>query len=278
MAVAQLGDFVCETANNPGTSSSVTLLGAATGPFCTFATRFGSSATVDYVITDGTGQSESGTGAYASGTPNTLTRTTVLANTSGTTSRLNFTGSIYVFSFMPAAKAISRDETWQLVSTQSVTNVTSVVFALNSSLAQFKLLTRQARTVSSDALLGIQISKDGGSTYINTGYAWSAISVSLAATIGSNASGSDSVLPISPGLTSADGNGWNAKTHIVPGAGGSTPTVFTAGFGHVSGPDYLKWDGGGAYTAATGAADHISVTRPDGLGFSGIFTLLGMTA
>lgn len=102
--------FVCETASAPGTSSSVTLLGAAAGlPIRTFAVAgYGDGAYVQYKMTDNSGLSEEGEGTYHTAGP-TLTRDTVLANTSGTTSRLNFTGTTYVFAHPASSRLAAFD-------------------------------------------------------------------------------------------------------------------------------------------------------------------------
>lgn len=97
--------FVCETASAPGTSTSVTLLGAAAGlPVRTFATAaYGDGDRVYYKMTDNSSQSEEGEGTYHTAGP-TLSRDTVKSNTSGTTSRLNFTGTTYVFAHPIASR------------------------------------------------------------------------------------------------------------------------------------------------------------------------------
>lgn len=103
--------FVCETASAPGTSSSVTLLGAAAGlPVRAFATAgYGDGDRVYYKITDNSGLSEEGLGTYHTAGP-TLARDTVLANTSGTTSRLNFTSSpTYIFAHPASARLAAFD-------------------------------------------------------------------------------------------------------------------------------------------------------------------------
>lgn len=104
-----LQDFVVENANNPGTGT-INLAGAATGPFVSFATRFSTGDKPFYGITDETSQREIGIGTFTIGSPNTLTRDTVLSNTSGTTSKLNFTGLVFVYNPLPASHAVYADE------------------------------------------------------------------------------------------------------------------------------------------------------------------------
>lgn len=102
-----LGTLVQETANNPGTGTTVALLGASVGrvPFL----ALGSGNTVYYFLDDGS-QSEWGFGVYTSGAPDTLTRATVIGNTAGTTARLNFSGSVRVYSMLPADRWVYRDQ------------------------------------------------------------------------------------------------------------------------------------------------------------------------
>jgi hypothetical protein len=88
-------DLVVETAINPGTGS-ISLAGAAPNRR-SFVEGVGSGNTCEYWITDGT-QTEHGFGIVTAGTPNTLSRDTVLNNTAGTMARLNFTGMVTVYS------------------------------------------------------------------------------------------------------------------------------------------------------------------------------------
>lgn len=102
-----LRNFVLESANAPGTGSTVNLAGAATGRR-SFAQEFASGAAVFYFMDDGS-QQEAGAGTFTAGSPNTLTRTTVLWNSSvGRTSpgRLNFAGSVTVYNALPSERAL----------------------------------------------------------------------------------------------------------------------------------------------------------------------------
>lgn len=102
-----LADRVQETAAAPGTGT-VTLLGAALG-FQTFAV-IGNGNTTFYTIADQGGNNwEVGIGTYtASGT--TLSRDTVLANSLGTTAKIDFTTGIQtVFVTYPSEKSVNLD-------------------------------------------------------------------------------------------------------------------------------------------------------------------------
>jgi hypothetical protein len=102
-----LASYVEETANNPGTATTINLGGAATGRR-DFVSSFGSGATILYTL-DGGSQAEWGFGTVTAGTPNTLSRSTVIGNTAGTTARLNFTGATRVFCTLPAQAALFRN-------------------------------------------------------------------------------------------------------------------------------------------------------------------------
>jgi hypothetical protein len=100
-----LKNFVLETANAPGTATTINLAGAVSGRR-SFASSFATGATVWYIMDDGT-QSEAGYGTFTSGAPNTLARSTVLydsVNGETTPSRRNFTGSTRVYCEVPASQ------------------------------------------------------------------------------------------------------------------------------------------------------------------------------
>ena len=102
-----LADRVQESASAPGTGS-VTLLGAALG-YQSFAV-IGNGNTTFYCIADQGGNNwEVGVGTYSSTGP-TLARTTVLANSLGTTAKINFSsGTQTVFVTYPSEKSVNLD-------------------------------------------------------------------------------------------------------------------------------------------------------------------------
>jgi hypothetical protein len=102
-----LRNLVKETANNPGTGSSVTLGGALAG-FRTFASEFTTGSPVFYFITDGA-QTEAQAGTLTSGPPAILSRGTPLWTSTGVLSRLNFTGAVTVFCQVPANRLFYGD-------------------------------------------------------------------------------------------------------------------------------------------------------------------------
>lgn len=115
-----LKDSVVENSNSPGVGT-VQLAGAIGGPFVTFATRFSSGDKVFYGISDEASQREIGIGTFTAGTPNTLARDVVKSNTSGTTSKLNFTGLVYVYCTLPGDNALYIDDTGAVSITGNIT-------------------------------------------------------------------------------------------------------------------------------------------------------------
>lgn len=100
MAAPLLLDLVLETATNPGTGSFV--LNGAVQDRRSFAAAAPGGGQVFYFADDGT-QAEWGVGVLAVGTPNTLSRQTVTGTTQNTVQALNFTGTVRVYSWVPAS-------------------------------------------------------------------------------------------------------------------------------------------------------------------------------
>ena len=105
-----INDRVKETSTTQGTGD-ITLAGAATG-FITFNSGIGTSNTTYYAIFEqGTNNFEVGLGTLSGST--TLQRDTVLSNSAGNTSKINFnsggTSTLNVFCTMPAEKSVYLD-------------------------------------------------------------------------------------------------------------------------------------------------------------------------
>lgn len=103
-----LGDRVQEVSSSPGGTGTINLSGTVPG-FVTFATGIGSGNDTYYCIYDAsTSQWEVGVGTYTSGSPNTLSRTIVFDNSSGTTANINFTNgnTLSVFCTGPALRMV----------------------------------------------------------------------------------------------------------------------------------------------------------------------------
>ena len=109
-----LNDRVRETSTSQGTGT-INLAGAVTG-FKTFVAGIGNSNETYYAIfEEGTNLFEIGLGTVTDATPDTLSRTTVLSNSSGNTSNINFnsggSSTLSVFCTMPASKSVFLDAT-----------------------------------------------------------------------------------------------------------------------------------------------------------------------
>ena len=109
-----LNDRVRETSTSQGTGT-INLAGAVTG-FQTFVSGIGDGNTTYYAIfEEGTNLFEIGLGTVTDATPDTLSRTTVLSNSSGNTSNINFnsggSSTLSVFCTMPASKSVYLDST-----------------------------------------------------------------------------------------------------------------------------------------------------------------------
>ena len=109
-----LNDRVRETSTSQGTGT-INLAGAVTG-FQTFVSGIGDGNTTYYAIfEEGTNLFEIGLGTVTDATPDTLSRSTVLSNSSGNTSNINFnsggSSTLSVFCTMPASKSGFLDAT-----------------------------------------------------------------------------------------------------------------------------------------------------------------------
>jgi len=99
-----IGNFVQETANAPGSAATVTLAGASPGRRGIIA-AFGGGATVYLGMDDGT-QWQLVEALTVAGPPQQITITNVLNNSAGNTNRLNFTGSVRIYSAIPAERNV----------------------------------------------------------------------------------------------------------------------------------------------------------------------------
>ena len=103
-----INDRVKENSTTSGTGN-ITLAGVASGQGnVTFNSGIGTGNTTYYCIFEqGTNTFEIGLGTLSGST--TLERTTVINNSSGNTSKINFSGTLDVFCTMPAAKTVYLD-------------------------------------------------------------------------------------------------------------------------------------------------------------------------
>jgi hypothetical protein len=104
--MALLGDLVLQTANAPGTATFNLIVSPAGRQ--SFIAGCGAGKTF-YYAHDGTNW-EVGIGTVAAGSPDTLSRDTVLTNSLGTTVKINFTSTTNVSNDIPAARSLYADE------------------------------------------------------------------------------------------------------------------------------------------------------------------------
>jgi phage baseplate assembly protein gpV len=102
-----VNDRVKETSTTTG-QGTLNLAGASQD-FITFVAGIGTTNTTYYCIENtGTGEFEVGIGTVTDATPDTLSRDTVISNSAGNTSKIDFAaGEKNVFCTMPAKRTIS---------------------------------------------------------------------------------------------------------------------------------------------------------------------------
>ena len=128
-----INDRVRETSTTAGTGT-LNLAGAVTG-FQTFVAGIGNSNTTYYAIHEqGSNLFEVGIGTVTDATPDTLARDTVLNNSSGNTSKINFnsggTSTLNVFCTMPAEKSVYLDSSGDPVGAASAGFALAMAVAL----------------------------------------------------------------------------------------------------------------------------------------------------
>lgn len=180
-----LKNFVLETANAPGTTTTFNLGGAASGRLSYAGAGFTNGQVVFYVMDDGS-QKEWGIGTFNTGSPNTLSRTTVISNTSGTTARLNFTGTTNVYCSLPAEKTLWVDNGGKVVipgrtdagsaAAGNIGELISSTVLVGSAVA---LTNNTAANITSISLTagewdvsGVAILNPGGSTVLTSVFGW----------------------------------------------------------------------------------------------------------
>jgi|TARA_B100000085_G_scaffold283770_1_gene315192 hypothetical protein len=123
-------DRVKESSTTTGTGT-FSLAGAFTD-YESFANGIGNNNTTYYTILNaGLDEFEVGLGTYLNGSPNTLSRDTVLSNSLNNTSKINFSaGTKIVFCTLPADKAVYKDASGNVVGGVSAGFVTAMAIAL----------------------------------------------------------------------------------------------------------------------------------------------------
>lgn len=161
--MAGIASFVLEQSTNPGTGA-FTLQGAPPDRV-TFGAAFpnGSGSQVYYFADDGT-QAEWGVGTLTYGSPSTLARTTMIGNTAGSSSHLNFTGSVNVYNEVPGERTPSLETDGSLligatrsdrVKTESTTTLSAPAVGDHSGIqtAAVSLYSKSQGAVAKNAFL-----------------------------------------------------------------------------------------------------------------------------
>ena len=106
-----LNDRVKQTSTTAGTGTLDLDASVPTG-FVSFVAGIGDTNTTYYAIYEtGTDKWEVGLGTVTDAATDTLSRDTVIDNSSGNTSKINFAGTLDVFCTLPADKAVYLDST-----------------------------------------------------------------------------------------------------------------------------------------------------------------------
>jgi hypothetical protein len=160
-----LKDRVQETTTTSGTGT-LTLAGAVSG-FDTFSASIGNGNVTYYTIFDNTAYTwEVGIGTVGAGT---LARTTVLSNSSGTTSPITLAGNIaFVFCTYPAEKSINYDA--NDVATIGETlgySDTGIVGSFASTVAGYNQVIVQNKSTATNASSNLNVSNDAGTAGSN---------------------------------------------------------------------------------------------------------------
>ena len=168
-----IADRVKETTTTTGTGT-INLAGAASG-FQSFVSGIGDGNTTYYAITDANGAWEVGLGTVTDASPDTLARTTILANSNGDTSAITLSsGTHTVFATYPAGKAVYLDASGNLSHTVDISSDTNLAAGTGITLTGDTLSTTDGEIVH-DNLSGfvanehIDWTTDQGSTNIHAG-------------------------------------------------------------------------------------------------------------
>lgn len=292
-----LKDRVKETCTSPGTGT-VTLLGAATG-YSSFST-IGNANTTYYCIADQNGNNwEVGIGTYtASGT--TLSRDTVLSNSAGNTSLINFSsGTQDVFVTYPSGRSVYADGTTLTATNSSVLPVASGGTGLTSTPANGALdigngtgFTRTTLTAGSGISItngsgSISIASSGGGgfsamqTFTSSGtFTVPAGKTTVRATVVGGGQGGYPVYyiyvscaPCIVATGSGGTAGGSAVEYITGLTPGATVAVTVGAGGTTTTPGYTPGSGGtssfGSYCSATGGGGSPGVGSGGNLNLSG---------
>jgi hypothetical protein len=158
-------DRVQEASTTSGTGT-LTLAGAIPG-FQTFSSSIGNGNTTFYTIYDNVAQVwEVGIGTVGAGT---LARTTVLSNSSGTTTPINLAGnSSFVFCTYPAEKSINYDADGVATIGEVLGYAdTGIVGSFASTVAGYNQVIVQNKSTATNASTNLNVSNDAGTAGSN---------------------------------------------------------------------------------------------------------------
>jgi hypothetical protein len=172
MATFVLADRIQETGTVSTGTGSVNLAGAVVG-FKSFINGIGNGNITYYAIYDSiTFAWEVGVGTVTSGTPNTLSRTTVLSNSLNTTALISFSTSntLTVFCTYPSEKSINYDQngTATIGSALSYTD-TGIISSFASTVAGYNQVILQNKSNATNASTNFNVSNDTATS--TTGFA-----------------------------------------------------------------------------------------------------------
>ena len=172
MATLVLADRIQETGTVSTGTGSVNLAGAVNG-FKSFINGIGNGNITYYAIYDPiTYAWEVGVGTVTSGTPNTLSRTTVLSNSLNTTALISFSTSdtLTVFCTYPSEKSINYDNNGVATIGSSISYTdTGIISTFASTVAGYNQVIMQNKSNATNASTNFNVSNDTATA--TTGFA-----------------------------------------------------------------------------------------------------------
>ena len=247
-----VADRVQEVTSTAGTGTLD--LSGAVGGYQSFVSGVGSGNTTYYVVYDQTAQVwEIGLGTVTSGSPDTLSRDTVLLNSSGGTSKVNFPGNAAnVWCDYPALKSVYRaaDGSVNLPGSLSVTGSTTLATSLTG-------LLKAASGVVSTATSGTDYAPATSGTSILKGNGAGGFS---------NAASGTDYAPATSGTTILKGNGSGGFSSTTAGVD------YSAGTSALSSGILKSTTSTGALSIATAGTDYVAPGGALGTPSSGVLT------
>ena len=172
MATLVLADRIQETGTVSTGTGSVNLAGAVNG-FKSFINGIGNGNITYYAIYDpATFAWEVGLGTVTAGTPNTLSRTTVLSNSLNTTALISFSTSdtLTVFCTYPSEKSINYDNNGVATIGSSISYTdTGIISTFASTVAGYNQVIMQNKSNATNASTNFNVSNDTATA--TTGFA-----------------------------------------------------------------------------------------------------------